>query len=77
MKKQYWSYWINKEARSMAFCMPYDNDYDQNFKIVWRQKRGGRVYIGTLVKRRFQSRDHAQERLDKIAATKGWEKAYS
>lgn len=77
MKKKYWSYWINKETRSMAFCMPYDNDYDQNFKIVWRQKRGGRVYLGTLVKRRFQSRDLAQERLDKIAASKGWEKAYS
>lgn len=77
-KKQYWSYWINKEKRQMAFCMPYENDWDQTFKIVWRQNKGaGKVAVGMLVKRRFKSRDLAQERLDKIAESKGWEKAFA
>lgn len=70
----YCSYWMDEKHTQLAFCMPYDS-WDFGYKIVWQNSKK-RSRIGMIVKRRFRSREKAQERLNEIAEAKGWKKAF-
>lgn len=66
------TYFTNKERTEIAFCMPCDTLGTQNYKIV-RQNKKRRDSLIRIIQRNFKTMDSAQEKLDKIAAVKGWE----
>lgn len=69
------SYYTNANKTEMAFCMPINQDFNPNFKIV-RQKQNNRDALFRLIDKNFRTEEEAQEKLDKIAKKKGWEKAF-
>lgn len=69
------TYYTKKDKSEIAFCMPCNQDFVCNYKIV-RQNQKKRSSILRLMDKKFRTQEEAQVKLDKIAKAKGWKLAF-